>query len=87
MSVGKWAFKDKGSLRGHNGIKSVANSLKTNDFKRILIGIDRPNSRDPDAISDYVLSKLKKNEKELITTKVFNEIEEFLLFKLNEENK
>jgi PTH1 family peptidyl-tRNA hydrolase len=33
--------------RGHNGVDSVAKFLGTNSFKRLQLGISRPESRDP----------------------------------------
>ena len=46
------------TYRGHNGIKSFKKYLgETTDFRRVLIGIDRPDSRDPDIVGDWVLGK------------------------------
>lgn len=33
--------------RGHNGIKSIIATIGGNDFRRLHLGIDRPNSNDP----------------------------------------
>jgi PTH1 family peptidyl-tRNA hydrolase len=51
------------SHRGHNGIRSVKNSLSQakyplSPFKRIAIGIGRPRERDADTVSRYVLSQI-----------------------------
>jgi PTH1 family peptidyl-tRNA hydrolase len=46
---------DKLFFRGHNGIKSIIATVGGNDFKRLQIGIDRPNSNDPEIVAGYVL--------------------------------
>jgi hypothetical protein len=33
--------------RGHNGIKSIIATIGGNDFRRLHLGIDRPNSNNP----------------------------------------
>ena len=32
-----------------------------NDFRRLHLGIDRPDSNDPDVVADYVLSNFSKS--------------------------
>ena len=54
--VGKCKIKVGGSAEGHNGLKSIISALDAN-FLRLKIGIGRPNSKDPEIVSDYVLSK------------------------------
>ncbi|KAF9437085.1 peptidyl-tRNA hydrolase protein 1 [Entomortierella beljakovae] len=78
--VGKISFKSFGSANGHNGIKSCAKYLKTDHFKRLRIGVGRPNtnSRTSDVISEFVLGKFKPFEieqlKELVYEKAGDEI-------------
>lgn len=48
-----------GSSGGHNGLKSIENSLGSNMFRRFRIGIS--NNKDIDT-KDYVLSKFKKDD-------------------------
>ncbi|KAI0017001.1 peptidyl-tRNA hydrolase [Xylariomycetidae sp. FL0641] len=55
------------SARGHNGIKSCHDKLQAKQFQdphwyRIAIGIGRPQSRDADAVSDYVLSNMTSQQ-------------------------
>jgi peptidyl-tRNA hydrolase, PTH1 family len=45
-----------GGLAGHNGLRSIAQVLQTNDFLRLRIGVGRPGRGDPRSISDYVLA-------------------------------
>jgi PTH1 family peptidyl-tRNA hydrolase len=45
-----------GGLAGHNGLRSIAQHLKTPDFLRLRIGVGRPGRGDPRSPADYVLS-------------------------------
>ena len=56
---GKVSFKKGGGLAGHNGLKSLAAHLETQDFYRMRIGIGRPQHGD---VADYVLSKFSGDE-------------------------
>jgi peptidyl-tRNA hydrolase, PTH1 family len=53
LNFGKIAFKQGGGLAGHNGLKSIAQHLSSQEFKRMRIGIGRP---DKGSVSDWVLS-------------------------------
>ncbi|KAF2750070.1 peptidyl-tRNA hydrolase [Sporormia fimetaria CBS 119925] len=50
------------SPRGHNGLKSVQKSLGSLKWWRIGVGIGRPESRDPNVVSKYVLRKMSNSE-------------------------
>ncbi len=63
LELGRIKIKSMGSGGGHNGLKSIINSLGSNEFARLRIGIGRPDEHDADA-SDYVLSPFSKHEKE-----------------------
>lgn len=58
--VGKFGIKDKGSARGHNGVKSVITCLSSDAILRLRIGIDRPDNRNN--VANYVLSKFTETE-------------------------
>jgi peptidyl-tRNA hydrolase, PTH1 family len=45
-----------GGLAGHNGLRSIAQALATNDFLRLRMGVGRPGRGDRRSVSDYVLS-------------------------------
>src|SRR5919201_4729042 len=45
-----------GGLAGHNGLRSIASGLGTQDFLRLRIGVGRPERGDPRPVADYVLS-------------------------------
>ena len=59
LPFGKIRLREKGSSGGHNGIKSITQHLKTEEFKRVKIGID---SNPLIETKNYVLSKFSKNE-------------------------
>ncbi len=51
------------ACRGHNGIKSVNDAFTgATDYLRLKIGIDRPESRDPEVVCQYVLEDFTKKE-------------------------
>lgn len=45
-----------GGLAGHNGLRSIASTLGTQDFLRLRIGVGRPGRGDRRPVADYVLS-------------------------------
>lgn len=49
-----------GGLAGHNGLKSLKRELGSPDFGRVRIGVDRPDSTDPDRVAGYVLGKFSE---------------------------
>src|SRR5207253_1973082 len=47
---------------GHNGLRSLAQSLGTQDFLRLRIGVGRPARGDPRSVADYVLAPFELEE-------------------------
>ncbi len=45
-----------GGLAGHNGLRSIAQRLGTQEFLRLRVGVGRPERGDPRPVADYVLS-------------------------------
>ena len=45
IDFGRIRLKSGGGVAGHNGLRSVASALGTNDFQRVRIGIGRPPGR------------------------------------------
>ncbi|TYR78310.1 aminoacyl-tRNA hydrolase [Priestia megaterium] len=60
LPCGKVRLRTKGSPGGHNGIKSIIQHVKTQNFNRIRIGIDRP--KNGMKVVDYVLGKFTNEE-------------------------
>jgi PTH1 family peptidyl-tRNA hydrolase len=46
-----------GGLAGHNGLKSVSQGVGGPDFRRIRVGVGRPDTTDPEIVSAHVLSR------------------------------
>ncbi len=57
-----------GGLAGNNGLRSITQHLKTQDYLRIRIGIGKPPSKERGA--SHVLSKLPKDEREALDVAV-----------------
>jgi PTH1 family peptidyl-tRNA hydrolase len=55
LPLGDVRAKRGGGLAGHNGLRSVADALGTQDFLRVRIGIGRPERGDPRPVADWVL--------------------------------
>ena len=56
FDLARLELKAGGGLAGHNGLRSIAQHLKTQDFLRLRIGVGRPARGDPRPLADYVLS-------------------------------
>jgi PTH1 family peptidyl-tRNA hydrolase len=55
LEPGRLQAKFGGGLAGHNGLRSIAEALGTNDFQRLRIGVGRPGRGDRRSVADYVL--------------------------------
>jgi PTH1 family peptidyl-tRNA hydrolase len=55
LEPGRLQLKIGGGLAGHNGLRSIASVLDTNDFARLRIGIGKPPSKEQGA--DWVLQR------------------------------
>jgi PTH1 family peptidyl-tRNA hydrolase len=54
-----------GGLAGHNGLKAVKAGLGSPDFRRVRVGVGRPDSTDPDVVSAYVLGRFSEPTQEV----------------------
>lgn len=73
LNVGNFKLKAKGSSGGHNGLKNIELHLKTQEYKRLKIGI--ANNKHIDT-KDYVLAKFSREDIVVYNdlSKVINEI-------------
>jgi PTH1 family peptidyl-tRNA hydrolase len=62
LPVGRMKLKVGGGLAGNNGLKSIKAHLKTDDFLRVRIGVDKPVNTLRGA--DHVLKKPSKKDRE-----------------------
>ena len=56
LEVGRLQARLGGGLAGHNGLRSIAQRLGSQEFLRVRIGVGRPGRGDPRPVADYVLS-------------------------------
>ena len=56
LEPGRLQARAGGGLAGHNGLRSLAQDLGTQDFERLRIGVGRPGRGDRRSVSDWVLS-------------------------------
>jgi PTH1 family peptidyl-tRNA hydrolase len=54
-----------GGLAGHNGLKSVSRELGGPDFRRVRVGVGRPDTTDPEIVSGHVLSRFRESDDEV----------------------
>ncbi len=67
LPIGKIKIKKNGSSGGHKGVQSIIDSLGTNNFIRVKIGIGKDLFQDG---SDYVLSPFTKEQQAVIKEKI-----------------
>jgi peptidyl-tRNA hydrolase, PTH1 family len=56
LEPGRLQARLGGGLAGHNGLRSIAQSVGTPEFLRLRIGVGRPGRGDPRSVADYVLA-------------------------------
>lgn len=67
FAPGKMRLRKNGSAGGHNGLKSIIEFLKTEDFPRLKIGVgQKPADYD---LGDWVLGKMTSEEMKLNSAK------------------
>ncbi len=77
LPVGKCRIKINSSAGGHNGIKDIINSLGTDSFARVKVGVSHNKSIDT---KDYVLGRFGKEDLEIIKNNfknIYDVIENF----------
>jgi peptidyl-tRNA hydrolase, PTH1 family len=62
LEPGRLQARRGGGLAGHNGLRSLAQHLGTQDFLRLRIGVGRPGRGDRRSVSDWVLSPFELDE-------------------------
>lgn len=71
LPFGTWKNATASGAAGHNGVADIIEKLGTKEFRRIRIGIGRPESdRDP---ADYVLARFTPEEQERLP-EIFGDI-------------
>lgn len=75
LPLGKIRVRQRGGSGGHNGIKSLIYSLKSENFPRVKFGIGRPPANSKIELYDYVLDDFSSNEKETLENELNNAVE------------
>jgi peptidyl-tRNA hydrolase, PTH1 family len=63
LELGRLRARGAGSAGGHNGLKSIIETLGTEEFARLRIGVGRDARRD---LADHVLAKFDPEERESV---------------------
>ena len=63
LEPGRLQVRLGGGLAGHNGLRSIASTLGTQDFLRLRIGVGRPGRGDRRPVADYVLSEFEPRDR------------------------
>lgn len=62
LDVGRLQARLGGGLAGHNGLRSIAQSLGTPEFLRLRVGVGRPGRGDPRDVADFVLAPFEAHD-------------------------
>ena len=68
LEPGTVKLKAGGGLAGHNGLRSITQHLKTQDYLRVRIGVGKPPNKDRGA--DHVLDRVPTVQRDLLDTVV-----------------
>jgi PTH1 family peptidyl-tRNA hydrolase len=80
LEVGRLQARLGGGLAGHNGLRSIAQALGTQEFLRLRIGVGRPARGDRRPVADYVLSPFApEDDVDAIVTGAADAVESLLL--------
>ncbi len=63
LPFGEYAFRFGGGLAGHNGLKSIRDSLRDTGFYRLRLGIGRP---DRGSVHSWVLGRFSPGEEAVL---------------------
>jgi PTH1 family peptidyl-tRNA hydrolase len=69
-----------GGLAGHNGLKSLKRDLGGADFRRVRVGVGRPDSTDPDIVAAHVLGAWRQSADEVrdLVVRAADEVERLI---------
>ena len=62
LDLGRLQARKGGGLAGHNGLRSIAQHLGTQEFLRLRVGVGRPGRGDPRPLADWVLTDFTPDE-------------------------
>jgi PTH1 family peptidyl-tRNA hydrolase len=65
LPFGRIESRVGGGLAGHNGLKSLKSGLGSPDFRRVRVGVGRPDTTDPEIVSAHVLGRFSEPREEV----------------------
>jgi PTH1 family peptidyl-tRNA hydrolase len=65
LPLGRIESRLGGGLAGHNGLKAVREGLGSPDFRRVRVGVGRPDTTDPEIVSAHVLGRFSEPKEEV----------------------
>jgi peptidyl-tRNA hydrolase, PTH1 family len=65
LPFGRVEVRLGGGLAGHNGLKAVREGLGSPDFRRVRVGVGRPDTTDPEIVSAHVLGRFSEPQSEV----------------------
>ena len=66
LPLGSYRLRARGSAGGHNGLKSVQQSLGTQEYGRLRVGIEPTDRRSVGDLADFVLSPFDDVERQRV---------------------
>lgn len=74
LEVGQVKLKFSGGHGGHNGLRSIFQSIGTRDFYRLRIGVGRP--KNSHEVHSYVLKQASKGEQSILNNSIDDALEQ-----------
>ena len=88
LEVGRLQARLGGGLAGHNGLRSIASRVGSQDFLRLRIGVGRPGRGDRRPVADYVLSPFApEDDAEAVITRAADAVEALVAEGLEETQR
>lgn len=88
LESGRLQARLGGGLAGHNGLRSIAQRLGTQEFLRLRVGVGRPGRGDPRPVADYVLSAFSpEDDAERIVERAADAVEHLVTDGLDETQR
>ena len=84
LEFGRVKIQIGGSSAGHNGIKSIIETLGTADFIRWRVGVGKPSKELNIDTADFVLQNISKEEQALLIN-VLTKVQESILYSLTND--
>jgi PTH1 family peptidyl-tRNA hydrolase len=88
FDLGRLQARVGGGLAGHNGLRSIAQQLGTQEFLRVRVGVGRPGRGDPRSLADFVLADFEpEDDADAIVAQAADAVEAIALEGLEEAQR